>query len=923
MMPAMQPCPTEETIQAFAEGRLRPAQRAAVEAHAARCEPCGSLLAAVTTAWFAEGKLRAEEPRRAAFVEGQRVGPYTILARAGSGSMGDVYRARDERLGRDVALKTLPERFASDPDRLARFRQEARAAGALSHPNVLTVFDVGAHEGTPYLVTEWLEGATLHARLAEGPLPEALALRIGRELARGLAAAHDKGIVHRDLKPANIFLCEGGACKILDFGLAKLAEALDGAEATQPGVIIGTAGYMAPEQVRGRAADHRADVFALGAVLHEVVTGRPPFGGGTAVDRMSATLRDEPPRVHGALGAVITRCLAKDPGARFQSAHDLAFFLESMAIQTGSGSGAPRGLAPPEPRVRRRPRRAAAAIGAAAAIAAAAAGGSFLARGGSRAAGASPGHATYRPLTFRRGQVLSARFSEGGHGVLYGATWEGGPPELFAARAEGPGARSLGVSADVLSVSSRGELALLLEPRPFDPDHKAGTLARMPIGGGAPRAVLEEVQEADWGPGGAELAVVRRVGGRHRLEYPAGTVRHETEGWISYARVSPRGDRIAFLSHPNPKDDRGSVVVIGAGPEPRELSGEWASAAGLAWDPGGERIWFTASKADAANALFSVDLDGRVRLEDRAPGRLLLHDVAEGGRALVDHQSIRMGLVSGEKGGDAERELTWSDNSFLTDISPDGRRVIFAETGESEGPSYGAYLRATDGAPPVRLGDGQPLAISPDGEWVLTMRYGPPLDLSLLPTAAGPARPLAIAPVAVVLAARWFPDGKRLLLRAGEAGRVARLWTYEIGAAAPVPVTPEGVAPVVAISPDGARMAGVDEGGALRVLSDRGDDLGAVPGRFRDQLAVAWDRGGDAVYVRTRALPVRVSRVELATGAAAPHLTLPPRTDRPGLVSLLTMAMSADGQSYAYCYYEVLSRLYLVEGLSAAPGGPE
>lgn len=916
----MPPCPTEESILAFVEDRLRPGPRAAIEAHAAGCEACSSLLAAVTTAWFREGKLTAKADRHV-FAEGTRVGPYTVVKRAGSGSMGDVFRARDDRIGRDVALKTLPARFANDPDRLARFQKEARAAGALSHPNVLTIFDVGAHEGIPYLVCEWLSGATLHERLKLGPLPLRDALKIGSELARGLAAAHERGVVHRDLKPANIILGDDGACKILDFGLAKLAEAMADGEATQPGVLLGTAGYMAPEQIRGHAVDRRADIFALGAVLYEMTSGRPAFHGATAVDRMSAALRDEPPPLPGELGAILARCLAKDPERRFQSALDLAFCLESLRAAAGDESSAARSVVSTGSEAQRRPRGPAAAIAVAIAIAAAAGGGFLVARSSQGHAGSSAPPPSYRPLTFRKGQVLSARFSADGHTVVYGASWEGAPAELFTARAEGPGSRPLGLSADVLSVSSKGELALLIDERrtEVDLDHRWGTLARVPLGGGAPRAVIDDVQEADWGPEGDTLAVVRRAPHRYRLEHPINVVRYETGGWISHARVSPRGDRVAFLDHPNPKDDRGSVMVLEGDGEPRELSGGWAGARGLAWEPAGEEVWFTASKTDADFAIFAVDLGGRVRLVDRAPGRVLLHDVARGGRALVDHQAARLGLIAGRRGGDVERELTWSDSSFLTDMSPDGRTVAFTETGPSEGSSYGAYLRATDGSPPVRLGEGQPLAIAPDGRSVLVMRYGSPLELSLLPTGSGDPRRLAAAKLAVVLGARFLPDGRRLVLRGNEAGRVARLWLYEIGAGAPEPITPEGVAPVPAVSPDGARFAGVDGEGALRIFSDGGEELGVVPGRFDDQVAVGWDKGGDAVYVRTQSFPVLVSRVELSSGASAPHLTLPARSGWAGLHAVLTLTLSADGESYAYSYNEALSRLYLVDGLSARP----
>ncbi|MBN8232820.1 protein kinase [Corallococcus macrosporus] len=904
----MSGCPSEETILAFVEDRLPPEQRALAEAHLSRCESCGSLLAAVAATWHAEGRLAEAAPPLRSFAPGERVGPYVIVTHAGSGAMGDVYRARDERLGRDVALKVLPARFAQDAERLARFRQEARAAGALSHPHLLTLFDVGTHEDVPYLVTEWLDGVTLRTRLMRGPLPLEQVLRLGLQLAQGLAAAHARGIVHRDLKPANIFLCSNGSARILDFGLARLTERGEDASLTQSGAVVGTAGYMAPEQIRGQGVDARADVFSLGAVLHEAVSGHAPFGGESPVERMSAALRDEPPVLPGELGTVIARCLAKDPGDRFQSAQDLAFALESLTAR-----GTP--LA-----VRRRPLPRAALVAFAAVVLLFVAGGLVAFVRGQSAPAAQASRPTYRPITFRRGHVLNARFSADGHTVLYGAAWEGGRAELYSARTERPLSQPLGHPADVLAASSRGELAVLLEPRFFDADHGSGTLGLMPLGGGAPRAVLDGVLEADWGRSDGPLAVVRRVGENFRLEQPPGTVRFESQGWISHARVSPDGARIAFLFHAHPKDDRGGVWVLEKDGPPRELSADWASIRGLAWAPDGREVWFTASRTGADSELFAVDLRGTPRPVDRIAGRMVLHDISSEGAVLVDHPVIRTGLAFGQEG--AERDLAWSDSSFMTDLSRDGRTVIFAEGGEVEGPTYGAYLRTTDGAPPVRLGDGIPMALSPDGKQVFTARYGERMEYLLLPTGAGEPRPLSLAPVATVLTARWFPDGRRLLLRATEEGHRARLWVFEPGAGAPMPITAEGTGFDTAISPDGARLAAVDAGGNLRVLSATGEARSTVPGRFTHQSVVGWDASGEALYLRSVSLPVRISRVDLKTGASTPHLTVPARGVLPGLISVMTLALSADGKFYAYSYNEALSRLFLVEGLAKAWHSP-
>jgi Tol biopolymer transport system component len=293
--------------------------------------------------------LRIIAPKSMILSPGSRLGPYEILAPLGAGGMGEVYRARDPRLGREVAIKVLPTSFTSDPDRLRRFEQEARAAGMLSHPNLTAVFDVGKSEdGAPYVVQELLEGETLRSALSGGPLSPKKSVDYALQIAHGLAAAHEKGIVHRDLKPENVFVTGDGRVKILDFGLAKLTEpdekagALSGlvttAAGTQTGVVLGTLVYMSPEQLKGQLADSRSDLFALGAVLYEMLTGRRPFEGATPAETITAILNEDPPEIPGsgarispALDRVVRHCLEKSPASRFQSARDLAFALESSS----------------------------------------------------------------------------------------------------------------------------------------------------------------------------------------------------------------------------------------------------------------------------------------------------------------------------------------------------------------------------------------------------------------------------------------------------------------------------------------------------------------------------------------------------------------------------------------------------------------
>src|SRR5712671_736717 len=276
------------------------------------------------------------------------IAQYTIVSKIGEGGMGVVWRARDSKLGRDVAIKVLPASLSENSDRLNRFEQEAQAAGALNHPNILVIFHVGTHHGAPYIVSELLEGETLRERMAGSALPQRKAIDYALQIARGLAAAHEKGIVHRDIKPDNVFVTNDGRIKILDFGLAKLTGASDATQSqtevptrkvnTDPGTVMGTMGYMSPEQLKSQPADHRSDIFSFGAILYEMLSGKRAFRGDSMAETMSAILREDPPdlsetnkTVSPALERLVHHCLEKNPTERFHSARDLAFAIESLS----------------------------------------------------------------------------------------------------------------------------------------------------------------------------------------------------------------------------------------------------------------------------------------------------------------------------------------------------------------------------------------------------------------------------------------------------------------------------------------------------------------------------------------------------------------------------------------------------------------
>ena len=576
---------------------------------------------------------------------------------------------RDPRLGRDVAIKVLPSSFSADTDRLQRFAQEARAAAALNHPNILAIFDIGDDRGSPFVGSELLEGETLRERLRSGPLSIRRAVDYGLQITRGLAAAHDRGITHRDLKPENLFITNDGHVKILDFGLAKLTRPESSAEsgdaptmqvATEPGLVMSTAGYMSPEQVRGKNADARSDIFALGAIFYEMLSGKRAFHGDSAADVMSAILKEDPPplsetgrNVPPALERIVNHCLEKNPAQRFQSASDVAFNLEALSDVTATSKAGVSGAKAP---ARSWLRPALAGL----LLVAACAGAYFL---GTRQ------HRSFAPsfhrLTYRRGTILAARFSPDGQTIVYGAALEGQPVELFTTRFDSTDSRPLGLGkAELLSVASTGELAVLLQPQASG-HAETGTLARVSLAGGAPREVLEEIQSADWTPDGSALALVRAVGGRNTLEFPANRVIYQPHGWVSHVRFSRKGDLLAFADH-IPTGDDGRVVVTDTGGRPRAISSFYTSVEGVAWSGDGKEVWFAASPGGASRAIYGMSLSGKERLVLHVPGTLTLQDIARDGRLLLTEDNSQMQVMALPRGETTEKNLSWFDWSGLS-----------------------------------------------------------------------------------------------------------------------------------------------------------------------------------------------------------------------------------------------------------------
>jgi Tol biopolymer transport system component len=852
---------------------------------------------------------------------GTRLGPYEILARIGAGGMGEVWKARDPRLGREVAIKVLPASFSSDADRLRRFEQEARAAGVLNHPNITAVHDVGTHEDAPYVVQELLEGETLRAATAGGGLPPRRALEWALQIAHGLAAAHDKGIVHRDLKPENVFVTREGRVKILDFGLAKLTHAEDPAggqtnlptatAGTEPGVVLGTLGYMSPEQVRGRGADARSDIFAFGAILYEMLSGRRAFQGDSAADTMSAILKEDPPdlsitnqNVPPGLERIVRHCLEKNPEQRFHSAHDLAFDLEAL-----SGVSAP---AAPVAVSERRRGRGRVVPAAAAALALAAIAAAYLV-GRRSASAARPAEVSYTQLTFHREPVFRARFAPDGKTVVFSMAPSGSTPQISVLRTDYPGAPETRLAgAHLLAVSSRGELAVITGARYIRHSLFRGTLARMPLQGGAPREIAQDVREADWTPDGSGLAIIRDSAGKDTLEYPPGKILASTGGYFSDLRFSPKGDRIAFFEHPFRYDDRGSLAVVDLAGRKTTLAGEFGAEEGLAWSAARDEVLISAGPSYNTFAIHAVDLAGRRRAALQSAGGLTIHDVAPDGRWIATREDHYRELMVLGPGAERERNLSWLELSYPIAFTRDARTLLMCEESATAGPNYAAVLRPTDGSPFVRLGDGSPGDISRDGKWVLTLIPTAPQHLVLYPTGIGESLKLDPGGIVSYEFGRFFPDGRRVLLCGHEQGRAVRCYAQDVAGGRPRPVTPEGTTNG-RVSPDGSQIVVQSSDGGLFLYPAGGGEGLPVKGARADDSVPAWLPDGSLLVATESDMPVRVERLDPQTGRREPFRTLGP-ADLTGALQLFPIAFSDDGKSYAYSCRRMNSYLFVVSG---------
>jgi len=852
---------------------------------------------------------------------------FRVIEKVGSGSMGVVYRADDLKLGRQVALKFLPlPASAVSPLMLERFQREVRAASALNHPNICTIYGVEEFAGQPVIVMELLEGETLAEQLARGPVPPERALVLAIQIANALAEAHRQRIVHRDLKPANIMLTKSGA-KVLDFGLAKVERAVavgedTSTQTTQVGAILGSLHYMSPEQVQGKEVDARSDIFSFGCVLLEMVSGERGFTGDTAADLMSAILTKDPLErvasavtIPPAIHRILRHCLERDPEERFQSARDLAFDLEALSGTT----------IPAVPKAAIAPRtvnwRMMMATAILVLIASAS---SWWAGRDSR----SSQPAKFQRLTFRRGFIQGARFTPDGGSVIYAASWDGQPLELFSTQPGSLESRGLGFpSTGLLAMAATGVMAVSTNCR-FLHTKSLGTLAVMPLGGGAPREILEEVLSADWSPDGKQLAISLSGGGggHSRLEFPMGRVLLEATGtgWTGDLKISPKGDYVAFMDHFYAGDD-GSVAVVDLEGRKKTLTGNFSTLQGLAWSPNGKEIWFTgAAEGGTERRLYAVTLSGAMRVVAQVPGSLRLLDIAADGRLLLAREELRSSVQFLGAGQTSPRDLSWLNWAQGPQLSADGKTLMMIENGEGTGGRLVTFIRGTDGSPAVRLGDWFGLSLSPDGRWVVaTTRLNDPgaqhkrHELTLLPVKAGKPVPIQNGSLDLAgnpMAVAWFPDSRRILYSAKEAGHEIRTFVQDIAGGPPRPVTPEGVSGVV-LTTDGSNLLVYDSQSNAFLYPIEGGAPKRLPFLTPEHLALGFSADGRSIYVAKRGeRPPRVRQVDLGTGRIEIWREIP-SFDPAGVSAISDMSITPDGQSLAYTVTRVLSGLYLVEGL--------
>jgi len=847
--------------------------------------------------------------------------------------MGEVYRARDTRLHREVALKVLREEDAEDADLLVRFEREARAASSLNHPNIVVVYESGElpvpgrAQPLHYLSMELIDGEPIDASLEGEPMPLRRFLDLAAQLADGIARAHESGIVHRDLKPSNVFVTSDGRVKILDFGLAALHTKMSddthsptAARLTSPGMAVGTLGYMAPEQARGEVPTAASDQFSLGCIFYEMLTGRAAFGRSSVAETFSAILRDDPapidernPNVPQPLQWIVERCLAKSARDRYVSTRDLARDLQTLRDHSAAISlRTLTAAAPVEPRRRVLPLAAMIAV---LAVALGAGGALFLSRRFS-----APLQPEFRRITFRQGLVSRALFAPNGS-ILYTASWGGEPARSYLTLPESSGI-DRPLESDVqfpMAFSEDGSQVLVLLGVSRLSVNESGTLAWWPALGGRPRRILDGAGWADFARNGRFLVVVRDLGADRVLELRSaeGALQRtlfRTSGSIWYARVSPDEKQVAFIHYPFRLDSAGEVQVAaidGSGSKP--VTQKFERCQGLDWNAKTGEIWFTASigTTNASSTLWTIGPSGKPRSRYVLPDSFSLQSVsANGDRLLLTSEKERFNLTV-RRGRQNSKDFSWLGWTLVRDISPDGETVLFYDGGLTEKTS-GIWIRPLAGGDAIRLGEGYPGKFSPDGRWVVgvTRPLSGPSELILIPVEAGRTRRLSLRGAHV--SAPSYAGPSTLLFMRTEKG-VSEVWRIEtdgtgarsLGAAGcDLPMASPSRGSFVCVGPEGALF--------VHSMNDRSSRKLYQPADGGEFVYARWNGAGDRIFAVTR--DRRVLTLDSSTGSLIREETIP-LAATPVHGRLLEAALDADAGVQAYSVRQKSSDLYLASGI--------
>jgi Tol biopolymer transport system component len=624
---------------------------------------------------------------------------------------------------------------------------------------------------------------------------------------------------------------------------------------------------------------------------------------------MNAILKEDPPElsdtglnVAPGLDRIIRHCMEKEPALRFQSARDLAFDLESLS----SLSSASKPVAAESPLSTATQYRTPLLFAIPALLVVAA-----LAFWAGHKSVSVPAPLFTR-LTFRGGHVSAARFSPDGHTIVYSASFGNEPLQVYTTRPDAPQSRELGLTnSSLLAVSKQDELAIALNYEHVGGNAGGGTLARLPLTGGSPRELNDAVGTADWSPDGQSLALAKLHNDAIVIEYPQGKSIYETQGWVSDLRISPDGTQVAFIDHPIRWDSLGTVMVIDRQRQRRQLTGQFSDIRGLAWAPSGTEVWFTGSKFHLSSTLSAVDLKGHERLVWAGAGGMVLQDIFPDGRVLFIRENRRRGIAGLFPGHVTETDMSWQDWSLLTRISPDGKWIFFSEEGDGGGQKYSAYMRATDGSPAIRLGDGTPYGLSPDQKWVASVIPGQPQQVWLLPTRAGESKNIA-QPGFDYDAVIWVPDGKHLMVVGRESGKKTRTYLTSIDGGPLTPITPEGVQGFP--TADGKDIVGREgdvltfypiDGGQTRTTKATLPNINFPNSGVVGRYVIGSEKPG---------VPLQLFRYDTVTGEKKPWKNLVP-ADQAGVFIINMFDVTPDEKWYAYSYVRDLSDVYLVEGL--------